>query len=99
MGLPKSARLSIITKSIAFAMPGMSSGPVTVRSRTHGVARRVWAASSSATSSARTTPESTRKAMGVNAMTCAIATPSGPKKTPVSRPRSPCVMDPRRPNR
>jgi len=34
-----------------------------------------------------------------NAITWAIATPSGPKNTPVSRPRRPCVIDPRRPNR
>ncbi len=88
IGFPKSARLSMATRRKAFAIPGRASGQITVRRMYHLEAPRVSAASSRLTSSACTTPCSTRYAIGAYARIWANATPTGPKNTLVDKPKT-----------
>ena len=62
----------------AFTSPGRISGSDTSANVRHRFARTVCAASSSVGETPSTTPISTRKAMGVNANTCASSMPVNP---------------------
>ncbi len=78
IGLPKSAIDSMNVIRKALARPGRISGSDTSMKVRQRSARSVCAASSIDGDTPSTTPISTRKAIGVNAKTCATRTPCRP---------------------
>ena len=78
IGLPKSAIDSMKLIRNALARPGRISGSETSAKTRQRSARSVCAASSMLGDTPSTTPISTRKAIGVNANTCATRTPCRP---------------------